>query len=765
MDDLEICLESKGAEVKEATRFMVVGKVLAEKPVNRRGVLSVLANMWYGKDAPTIREFGSNIFGFAFKSEKAMNQALDNSPWTVMGNCLSLKKWDVDKVISEIHFENVQYWVQIHDLPLEMQTEENVQRIGSRLGTVIRSDEVEWGGIIWRSFLRARVEIDTSRPLLPGFWVPRPGKDRLRVRLKYERLGDFCYACGKVGHTQKNCEANVDHGGLKRFGPWMRAAPARGEPFSNTEQSEVGVAELPQTIVPVEDDTGISPYFVSENGGSRELESYEVARVVGNQKKVERVMNELVPGSACENLKSTRSVARDQRRVGNADVVSGPVAAVSVGKCAESVTNFQGFSAGIKGDITDQLYCVREGVEIYGKGKKVVQQGLEGYVEGIVGASVLALVMRMPLKPPLSDKQKPEVNSGSFLEFGGRRALVCNIEDKENNSFPDSLYQTNNTTIMPSLNPVLDTPSSYDCENLEKQLMASSMHHVEIGLVNTFRNLDLKRCWEDGRKELFCANKKIWIECGDKGMVKVIKEDSTMEMVLEDQEIKSAELFSRRFVGRRKRVAVSSRGLCNEGGNMKEAWKIDKFRDMIESCNLIDLAFQGQRYTWIRKSEEVVIKERLDRVLVNASWLEIYPKTQIFNKPIVGSDHSPILMDSCFSERKSLREFKFELMWMENEECGSVIKEGWEAEIQGSRAYVVVQKLKKCKQALIKWSSKAFPNNKKAIDEAMGKIAEIQDKDGTVEGCKTVEVSFSLLMVKGTGAMSCATSLNLSLSR
>ncbi|OMO73700.1 hypothetical protein CCACVL1_17176, partial [Corchorus capsularis] len=221
----------------EATGFMLVGKILADKPINRRGAVGVLSNMWHGKDAPTIRKFGGNIFGFAFKSEKAMNLALDNSPWTVMGNCLSLKKWEVEEVISDIHFEEVQYWIQIHGLPLEMQTDENVKRVGSRLGIVICADKVEWGGMIWRSFLRVRVAIDTSKPLLPGFWVPRDGKDMLRVRLKYERLGDFCYGCGKIGHTQKSYETNGDDSGFKTFGPWMRAAPVKNVPMSNSEKA------------------------------------------------------------------------------------------------------------------------------------------------------------------------------------------------------------------------------------------------------------------------------------------------------------------------------------------------------------------------------------------------------------------------------------------------------------------------------------------------------------------------------------------------
>jgi hypothetical protein len=54
------------------------------------------------------------------------------------------------------------------------------------------------------------------------------------VDFKYERLSNFCFACGKIGHQMKECEEvdDVDENNYndieeksQAFGPWLRASP------------------------------------------------------------------------------------------------------------------------------------------------------------------------------------------------------------------------------------------------------------------------------------------------------------------------------------------------------------------------------------------------------------------------------------------------------------------------------------------------------------------------------------------------------------
>ncbi|KAH7834261.1 hypothetical protein Vadar_014353 [Vaccinium darrowii] len=87
-------------------------------------------------------------------------------------------------------------------------TRSNAEVIGRRFGNLLGVEARDDGLLLNRSYLRIRVEVDLDQPLPRGFWLrckPATSKD-CWIWYKYERLSDFCYACGRIGHDNKVCK-------------------------------------------------------------------------------------------------------------------------------------------------------------------------------------------------------------------------------------------------------------------------------------------------------------------------------------------------------------------------------------------------------------------------------------------------------------------------------------------------------------------------------------------------------------------------------
>ncbi|KAM1084188.1 hypothetical protein PS2_022246 [Malus domestica] len=223
MEDLVVHLEESLELTPMEQGVKLVGAVLNAKQLNKWGVRNILWATWKEVGEMQVKWVKDNLYIIIVPDENSARQILSQVPWAVMKKNFSVKRWSQDLALEEIQWELVLFWVQIRGVPLCLSTSSNITRLATAIGQV---EEVEDPSMA-RGFLRAKVLVDTTKPLITGCWLPRKQKQGTWIEFSYERLQDFCYRCGRIGHMNTDCSFEQHRGGGNGYGDWLKAAPIR----------------------------------------------------------------------------------------------------------------------------------------------------------------------------------------------------------------------------------------------------------------------------------------------------------------------------------------------------------------------------------------------------------------------------------------------------------------------------------------------------------------------------------------------------------
>ncbi|CAO2149240.1 unnamed protein product [Urochloa humidicola] len=223
-----IKIGSMGTARAKPHQEQAVGKVLADKLVNAEGLGQALGRIWCPIKGVGCKDLGENHFLFTFHQAAGKRRALEDGPWMSGKDLVVMADYDGSKTVEEMEFNFIPIWVRVFKLPLGLMHRAMGEAIGGEVGEFMEMDKEEDDTTVGR-FLRIKVKLDIRKPLMRGVTVQvekEDGGERpVWCPLVYEYLPDFCYTCGLIGHTDKQCEKKLGKGEVQQFSKALRFLP------------------------------------------------------------------------------------------------------------------------------------------------------------------------------------------------------------------------------------------------------------------------------------------------------------------------------------------------------------------------------------------------------------------------------------------------------------------------------------------------------------------------------------------------------------
>lgn len=170
-----------------------------------------------------------------------------------------------------------------------------------------------------------------------------------------------------------------------------------------------------------------------------------------------------------------------------------------------------------------------------------------------------------------------------------------------------------------------------------------------------------------------------------------------------------------------------------KGKNVRPFRMMSAFRDAIDDCDLREVSFEGDLFTWSNKrSGDDLVMERLDRAFVNEACITLFNHVHSHHIQNYNSDHLPILVElgekaNVWKWVKKKRRFFFEEYWTQQPDCEEVIKESWTNE-RGA----VNLKLSYCASRLAVWNRRAnghIPSMLNMVRDKLESLTMCNDTD------------------------------------
>jgi hypothetical protein len=205
----------------------LIGRLLSDKQIKIAYFRERMGYIWRPVKKVSIIQADDDRFLFQFRHRLDATKVLDEGPWLYDNYNLVVERIAPGTVSATVNLNFLDIWVQVHNLSFGLIQSRTGHGIGHFLGELKVYDD---RNTLHSSYMRLKVRINVTEPLKKEWQVRVRDGSYVTCYFKYEKLGDFCYLCGILGHTDKSCprlfEMEQDDG-HREWGEWLRPTVRR----------------------------------------------------------------------------------------------------------------------------------------------------------------------------------------------------------------------------------------------------------------------------------------------------------------------------------------------------------------------------------------------------------------------------------------------------------------------------------------------------------------------------------------------------------
>ncbi|XP_026399360.1 uncharacterized protein LOC113295226 [Papaver somniferum] len=156
-----------------------------------------------------------------------------------------------------------------------------------------------------------------------------------------------------------------------------------------------------------------------------------------------------------------------------------------------------------------------------------------------------------------------------------------------------------------------------------------------------------------------------------------------------------------------------------------DAW----VNNIVLSSRLEDIGYVGKDFTWTNNNMGTgSIKSRIDMALGNGNWSLNFPNSKVLHLAQLGSDHSPVMLDTDVTLPKCWKPFKFFWTWLNDPSCVIIIVNAWKESVSGPTAFQLVHKLHITRKRLSLWNKEHFGDINQQVNHLQQELQRIQEQ-------------------------------------